>query len=81
MDLLLELQATCSRLPVLRSRSLEATARGAGTLAGLECGLWGSLEELGELWEFDQRFEPGTSDAADADYASWLRAVSHSYMN
>ena len=81
MDLLLELQATCSRLPVLRSRSLEATARGAGTLAGLKIGLWGSLDELGELWEFDQRFEPGNPDASDADYSSWLRAVSQSYTD
>lgn len=75
MDLLLELQAVASRLPVLRGRSLEATARGAATLAGLQIGLWESLEELGELWEFERRFEPGGADQGEADYQSWLAAV------
>ena len=50
MDLLLQLQATNSRLAVLRSTSLEATARGAATLAGLGAGLWSSLHELDDLW-------------------------------
>jgi glycerol kinase len=46
MDLLMQLQATNSRLPVLRSSSLEATARGAATIAGLGTGIWNSLDEL-----------------------------------
>ncbi len=75
MDLLLQLQATNSRLPVLRSRSLEATARGAATVAGLEIGVWGSLDELGRLWESDERFEPEDPTFADFGYAAWLRAV------
>ena len=75
MDLLLELQATNSRLPVLRSASLEATARGAATLAGLESGLWGSLEELSGLWECERRFEPGEPLVVDVGYANWRRAV------
>jgi glycerol kinase len=77
MGLLLELQATNSRLPVYRSTSLEATARGAATLAGLGVGHWASLEELAELWEFDQRFEPDDPLFADLGYAQWLRAVAH----
>ena len=75
MDLLLELQATNSRLPVLRSASLEATSRGAATAAGLAVGLWGSLEELGELWQCDQRFTPGDPLFVDLGYAAWRRAV------
>ncbi|HXC19796.1 MAG TPA: glycerol kinase GlpK, partial [Acidimicrobiales bacterium] len=55
MDLLMQLQATNSRLAVLRSTSLEATARGAATIAGLGAGLWNSLDELNELWSFDRR--------------------------
>ncbi|HEY5092128.1 MAG TPA: glycerol kinase GlpK [Acidimicrobiales bacterium] len=77
MGLLLGLQATNSRLPVYRSTSLEATARGAATLAGLGVGHWASLEELAELWEFDQRFEPDDPLFADLGYAQWLRAVAH----
>jgi glycerol kinase len=77
MSLLLELQATNSRLPVYRSASLEATARGAATLAGLGVGHWASLEALAELWEFDQRYEPDDPLFADLGYAQWLRAVAH----
>ena len=75
MDLLLELQATGCRLLVVRSASLEATARGAGTLAGLSCGLWPSLEALESTWRGEQRFEPGEPSTVDATYESWLRAV------
>ena len=75
MDLLLELQATASRLAVVRSASLEATARGAATVAGLEIGVWGSLEEIEDLFEADRRFEPGNPDVADLGYQAWCRAV------
>jgi glycerol kinase len=77
MDLLMQLQASNSRLPVLRSTSLEATARGAATLAGLGAGLWSSLDELEGLWTFDQRFEPDDPLFVDLGYAAWLRALEH----
>lgn len=77
MDLLMQLQATNSRLPVLRSRSLEATARGAATIAGLGAGVYSSLESLAELWEWDRRFEPEDPAVVDAGYDAWRRAVSH----
>jgi glycerol kinase len=77
MDLLLQLQATNSRLPVLRSTSLEATARGAATIAGLGVGLWSSLEELEGLWTFDNRFEPEDPLFIDLGYAAWRRALEH----
>ncbi len=76
MDLLMQLQATSSRLPVLRSRSLEATARGAATIAGLGAGVYSSLDELAGLWELDRMFEPADPTEADALYATWCRAVS-----
>ncbi len=75
MDLLLELQATDSRVEVVRSTHLEATARGAATLAGLATGLWGSLDELTDLWSTDRRVRPADPAALDADYAAWRRAV------
>ena len=74
MDMLLQLQATNSRLDVLRSTSLEATARGAATVAGLEIGVWHSLEQLGELWESDRHFSPSDPVEVDAGYARWLHA-------
>jgi len=78
MDSLMQLQATTSRLKVARSRSLEATARGAATLAGLEIGYWHSLEQLEELWELDRAFTPEAPSLLDASYAAWLRACERS---
>ncbi len=46
MDLLLELQAEQSRMPVARPISLESTALGAATVAGLAEGVWSSLDDL-----------------------------------
>ena len=54
MDLLLQLVADQSRLPVVRPRSVETTAIGAATLAGLAEGVWGSLDELAALWTEDR---------------------------
>ncbi|MGD0055875.1 MAG: glycerol kinase GlpK [Acidimicrobiales bacterium] len=78
MDLLMQLQATNSRLAVQRSASLEATARGAATLAGLSLGLWPSLDDLAERWRRDRRFEPQDPLFADIGYAAWSRAVERS---
>ncbi len=75
MDLLLELQATNCRLAVLRSSSLEATARGAASVAGLGCGTFSSLDDLAGKWREDARFEPGDPSTVDAGYAAWRRAL------
>ena len=79
MDLLLELQAEQSRMPVARPRSLESTALGAATLAGLAEGVWSSLDDLDALWQADTVFEPQLPvELADATYAIWGRAVEKS---
>jgi glycerol kinase len=79
MDLLLELQAEQSRMPVARPRSLESTALGAATLAGLVEGVWSSLPDLSALWQAERTFEPQLSpELADAIYAAWRRAVERS---
>jgi glycerol kinase len=79
MDLLLELQAEQSRMPVARPRSLESTALGAATLAGLAEGVWSSLDELAGLWEAESVFEPQLpAELADATHAVWLRTVEKS---
>jgi glycerol kinase len=79
MDLLLELQAEQSRMSVARPRSLESTALGAATVAGLAEGVWSSLGQLGALWQAEQTFEPQSPpEFADATYAAWSRAVEKS---
>jgi glycerol kinase len=76
MDLLLELQAEQSRMPVARPRSLESTALGAATVAGLAEGVWSSLDELAGLWDSSAQFEPELPvELTDAVYAVWQRAV------
>jgi glycerol kinase len=76
MDLLLELQAEQSRMPVARPHSLESTALGAATVAGLAEGVWSSLDELADRWEAERTFEPQLPrELADATHAVWRRAV------
>src|SRR3984957_13734784 len=79
MDPLLELQAEQSRMPVARPRSLESTALGAATMAGLVEGGWSSRAELSALWRAERTFEPQLPpELADATYAAWRRAVEKS---
>jgi glycerol kinase len=76
MDLLLQLQAEQSRVPVSRPQSLESTALGAATIAGLAEGVWGSLGELSDLWSASTTFEPELPpELTDAVYAVWTRTV------
>ena len=76
MDLLLQLQADQVRATVARPRSVESTALGAATMAGLAEGMWGSLDELAALWQLDAAFRPAVDGAtADGHYAVWRRAL------
>ncbi len=75
MDLLLALQATNSKVATLRSSTLEATARGAASIAGLEIGQWSSLDGLEAAWRSTSRFEPEESLVVDAGYLAWCRAL------
>ncbi len=79
MDLLLQLQADQVGVPVSRPRSIETTALGAAMLAGLAEGVWGSLDELANLWQIGTERRPTTDRvSADQAYAGWLRAVDRS---
>jgi glycerol kinase len=79
MDLLLELQAEQSRMPVARPASLESTALGAATIAGLAEGVWSSLDELAGLWAAEAVFEPQLPvELTDAVHDVWRRAVEKS---
>ena len=59
-----------------RPGMIETTALGAAYLAGLQAGVYSSLEELAGLWHCDRTFEPVMSkDKRDRLYGGWLRAV------
>jgi glycerol kinase len=75
-DWLMQFLSDILRIPVVRPQSVETTALGAAQLAGLQAGVYASLEEIGTLWRADRRFEPAL-DAARANtlYAGWLDSV------
>ena len=79
MDLLLATQAAQSQLRVMRPRSLETTALGAATIAGLAEGVFASLEEVASCCTPAETFEPdGDPAMLDVAYRSWLDALERS---
>ena len=78
MDLLLAHQAQQSRVIVERPMSLESTALGAATIAGLAEGVFSSLKDLSNLWRPNATFEPDAESDPDPAYEAWLDALSRS---
>ena len=77
-DLLMQMQADFTGVPVLRPRVTETTALGAAYLAGLAVGFWADADEISAQWQVERRFEPRLSDAArGAKWARWEQAVAH----
>jgi glycerol kinase len=70
-DLLLQLQADLSGIPVARPRVNETTALGAAALAGLAVGYWSEAEVAG-LAGVDAVFEPDVRRIA-APPGRWSR--------
>jgi glycerol kinase len=63
-------------LNVLRPAITESTAFGAACLAGLGCGLYGSLQDIAALAETDARFEPRLPQAGRlAEITGWRAAL------
>jgi len=63
-------------IPVDRPKVLETTALGAAYLAGLQAGLYSSLEDVAENWQKDRGFEPEMDDENRAALiAGWGNAV------
>lgn len=75
-DALMQRLADTVGLPVERPRVIETTALGAAFLAGLQAGLWPSLEALSATWALERAFKPGeTAPSRDRRYAGWQDAV------
>lgn len=61
---------------VERPRVIETTALGAAMLAGVGCGLFGTLADAASMWQPDRVFEPNLSaDVRDARRAGWAHAM------
>ena len=63
-------------IPIQRPTTTETTALGAASLAALQVGIIGSLDELADRWQEDTRFEP-TMSGLDRQtlLRRWQRAV------
>lgn len=78
---LMQFQADIIGRPVLRSSSAEASPLGAAYLAGLEVGIWQSLDAIAQLPRPRQRFEPHMQAQERASYyAGWKAAVDRCLM-
>jgi glycerol kinase len=72
-DLLMQLQANCLGIPVIRGKNLESTGLGAAFLAGIGSGIWSSKAELKAVFQLDKTFNPKPFD--QWQYINWQRAV------
>lgn len=64
-------------LVVERPQNIESTVLGVAYLAGLQCGVFSSTEEIAALWSRDAVFRPQMDDAKRTSlYAGWQDAVS-----
>jgi glycerol kinase len=75
-DLLMQLQADLSGLPVERPTEVEATARGAALLAGIGAGIFPDPTKAGGKVPTDRRFEVGMGETTRAaEQSRWQQAV------
>ncbi|MEX1033379.1 MAG: glycerol kinase GlpK [Cellvibrionaceae bacterium] len=59
-----------------RPTIIETTALGAAYLAGLQAGVFNSLDEIAKRWRLDREFTPQwPKEQRDRFYAGWLDAV------
>ena len=80
-NLLMQMQADFSGVPVLRPRIIETSALGAAYLAGLAVGFWSDTGEIQSRWRIDQTFEPQLSeDERNVKLARWHKAVEKSRL-
>lgn len=69
---LLQFLADILQAEVQRPQCVEISALGAAFLAGLQAGVYQSLEEIAKLWHFNKSFKPMMKqDLADQYYRGW----------
>ncbi|MGO1691436.1 MAG: glycerol kinase GlpK [Marinobacter sp.] len=75
-DWLMQFLADILNVTVDRPRITETTALGAAYLAGLQTGVYDSLEQISGLWECERQFHAGMRPALrESLYAGWLDAI------
>jgi len=74
-ELFMQRLADVLELPIQRPEITESTAFGAACLAGLGCGMFGSLQDIAALAKAAARYEPTASPARDAEIKGWRNAL------
>jgi glycerol kinase len=73
---LLQFLSNTLDVTVQRSAGIETTALGAAFLAGLQAGVYQSLEEISHLWQMSAAFTPNLPEPQRAVlYQGWQKAV------
>jgi glycerol kinase len=73
---LLQFMADMSDVSVQRPACIETSALGAAYLAGLQIGIYSSLQEISDLWVMNAEFKPHLQvKQREALYAGWNDAV------
>jgi len=79
-DLLMQFQADCLGVPVIRPKVAETTALGAAYAAGLAVGYWAEVEDLRANWAKDAEWAPKMdATTREKDYAMWKKAVTRTF--
>ena len=73
-ELFMQRLADILGVPILRPKITESTAFGAACLAGLGCGLYGSMQDIAVLAVTDKRYEPAGGER-NAEIAGWHSAL------
>jgi glycerol kinase len=75
-DWLVERLADITGVPVERPDNIESTAIGAARLAGLQAGVYDSLDEISSSWRLDRRAEPKLDETQRREHLrNWTAAV------
>ena len=75
-NMLMQFQADVLNTVTVRPKVVETTAMGAAFLAGLAVGYWKNPEEIQEIWQTDQRFNPTTErKEIEKDIKGWYKAI------
>jgi len=79
-NLLMQFQADICDIEVVRPEITETTALGAAYAAGLASGVWGSTDELRELWAEDTRWTPSLgAERREELWGRWNAAVERTF--
>ncbi|GKQ42403.1 glycerol kinase [Companilactobacillus sp. RD055328] len=75
-DFLMQFQADILNTPIERAKNLETTAMGAAFLSGLAVGYWKDTDELQNIFQVGQTFQPNMpQEERDNLYEGWQQAV------